>query len=372
MRTFALLLFLIAATLHAGPGVGRQFGFSTGQRWGAIAASAIASADATYDLGSGTYRWRDGFLSRDLTVGDQVIGDDGQFDTITNEAGTGAPSFSQGLSVADGKSAALADNAFISSAEQSTSAVVYRLHNAANYGFGTGSTANYLAAWTNGSERMTWGSSGNFAADLYPSNSGTSSLGNSNFTWNDGWLDHIYLQRTTATEGIIHGQGVTGDDELRLQITNTSGQYDRWGFLFATAPGQTASVTAMEVSSSAVHMPLGQTAHYATHAADDVITTNELWNGYTETTGTAVTLFTAVGNLGRRVRIVNEDAGGDDITVTSAGGNILVQTITVAAGLITLGFNADTAVDLVERGAGIDCISDNTNWQCVPLGMGIN
>jgi hypothetical protein len=180
----------------------------------------------------------------------------------------------------------------------------------------------------------------------------------------------------TGSEAFLSLSGIASHATAQIAMRNSAGAdaapYDTLSFLLPASPSSGASVEGMRVSSSAVRMPLGQIVKYETHAADDVITTNEFWNGYTESTGTAVTLFTAVGNLGRRARIVNEDAGGDDITVTSAGGNILVQTITVAAGAVTLGFNADTAVDLVERGAGIDCVSDNTDWQCNPLGIGIN
>ncbi len=121
--------------------------------------------------------------------------------------------------------------------------------NNTNTGIGAG-TSGTLGLYVDGTQVVRC-----FTNTFEPLTNGGTFLGRTGFSWDDTYTDDLYLQRTTATEGIIHGQGVSSDDELRLQIVNTSGQYDRWGFKFAPNPGAVASVTGMEITSNGAVLP---------------------------------------------------------------------------------------------------------------------
>lgn len=292
----------------------------------------------------------------------------------------------------------LPDDAYISSLDATDAALVFRFASGASLANDTTAlgAAGTVGWWASGTQGGLLGSNG-----LAPAANGTKQDGSSALAWDDTYSDDIYLQRTTATEGIIHGQGVTGDDELRLQIVNSSGQYDRWGFVFATAPGAAASITGTTISSAgitttgrlesddaildplfcdrvrdtagtgSVWLDLGHRVSVQGYAITGTVSTNVTQYLQVATSGTfTLTLHNPSTKTGKALRIIN--AGAGVVTVTASSGNVLVQTVTHTTGVVTTGWNSDATVVLEAQGAGVEVIWDGTNWYGSPLGFGID
>ena len=162
---------------------------------------------------------------------------DGAYNRITNT----------GISVSASNEVTIPSGGWIQSEETGAGTVTYRVGDSATTGLGyTGSAV----ALYRGASGVAYNGSSFFPTDV---NDDIGILGVAG--WDDLTIDDIFLQRTTATEGIIHGAGVSGDDELQIFIDNTSGAYDAWGFKFATLPGGAASVTSARITSSGIVLP---------------------------------------------------------------------------------------------------------------------
>lgn len=366
----------------------------------------LPAQDATHSIGSSTQRWKDGTFSGTLTVGglsgvltgtlgandnrlvrtdgtggstvqgsavtlddagsltgildltatDQVIGDDGQFDTLTDEAGTGAPSFSQGLTVASAKQ--------ITSADATAAAfVALRINNgAAESGFGHGATASNPAIIFGGTSVLVYNSatSGTVNTNLLPGNDGTRDLGSDALRYNSGFFDNTVTTDILEADTIVNEAG-TGAPSFSQGLTVADTKT-------ATFGGPVESDAAGGSSLGATNAFLNGTFTGTVQSASHVSTGDSefrgwLGNGTTQqavTLGAAATTFAATQSY----VVVAADAGGNTLSsITCTGCQESDRLILVKSGTnaLTLTHTASPGADQLFLQANLNLDAANTS-----------
>ena len=237
-------------------------------------------------------------------------------DTIANEAGTGAPSATYGFTVPTAGQ--------IISADQNAGAnfVAYSVNNSTTTGFGHTTTTSQPAIIHSGTAVFKATSASQLSGkSINPDSDNVSSLGTSS-------LSYVNIVGYTLLGNSIANRAGTGAPTLTKGVAYV-----------------TESITGTDTLDTA--------------------------NLHVRVSGTfTLTIPNPAGLTGQYYHITNEGTG--TVTITSSAGNILCQTVTHSAGVVTTGWNSDATIVLkTTQGGGVLLVSDGTNWQGNALGFGI-